>query len=285
MVKRLSFFFLALILCFALIGCAEKQEAPTPQQIEEEEALTPQQIDQIITEAASAAAEIGTCITDMITSGTLEVTGGGETATMTTVADLTIATDNVNKKMHILQTMTNIMPGGGKQETRTETYFVGDWKYVKAPETGGQWTKMKSTREMWETQDQIAQQIEFLQTAAEVSFIGSEAVDSIDCYVFKIIPDMNKIAEYMSQQPEMQGLGPEGIEYLKKLFEKMSVSMKQWIAKDTCLFTKAELHLLMEMTPEDVGATKDEFERLKRLNSSFIADVIKGGINLYERRE
>lgn len=31
--------------------------------------------------------------------------------------------------------------------------------------------------------------------------------------------------------------------------------------------------------------TKDEFERLRRLNSSFIADVIKGGITLYERRE
>ena len=242
---------LVVLLAASVVGCAEKEEM-----------LTLEQIDQIIAEAVSAAGEVDTYQFGMATSATVEVLVEGKISKMTTDSDLTAAIDTVNEKIHMLQATSMSLPGWDEQEASTETYIVGEWQYTKTSETNGQWMKTELTPEMLETWKQIDRQMGLLQTAMEVDFIGSQTVDGIDCYIFKIISDADKMAEYLAQQPEMASAGPEGMEYLNKLLEKMSLSMRQWIAKDSHLSIKAELHMLMEAIPEDVGATEDEFEKM-----------------------
>jgi len=250
MIRKILLLSLALVLCFAFVGCAQKGEV-----------LTPEQIDQIVTEAVSAAVEANTYQFDMDMSVTMEVIGGTEPGTMTMDAVGTGAIDNVHKEMQMLMTMTMNIPEQGEQEMGMETYIVGEWMYMEmsVPEMDEQWMKMELPEGMWETQNQLEQQMELLETAAEVKFVDSEIVDDVDCYIFEITPDMEKLADYLSQQLGMEGINLGELN-LAELFKEMSV--KEWIAKDSYLLTKTEVHMLMELTPEDVGATSEDFERM-----------------------
>ncbi len=252
MIRKILLLSLALVLAFALLGCAE-----------EEETLTSEQIDQVWTGAMSALAEAETYEFDMAASMTMEVFGGTEPGTMSLSADGTGVIDRVNREMQMTMDMTMSASEEGEQEMSMETYIVDEWVYMKMsiPEVGEQWMKTKLTPEMWQTQQQIEQTMELLQTATEVKFLGSEAVDGVQCYVFDIIPDVGKLVEYLSEQQGMQGVDLEDIENLEELFENMSISTKAWIAEDSLFLTKSTANMLMDMTPDDVGATPEDFDR------------------------
>jgi len=252
MIRKVLLLSLALVLAFALLGCAE-----------EEETLTSAQIDQVMTGAMNALAEAETYEFDMAASMTMEVFGGTEPGTMSLSADGTGVIDRVNREMQMTMDMTMSASEEGEQEMSMETYIYDEWVYMKMsiPEVGEQWMKTKLTPEMWATQQQIEQAMELLQTATEVKFLGSEAVDGVNCYVFDIIPDVGKLIEYLSQQQGMQGVDLEDIENLEELFENMSISTKAWIAEDSLFLTKSTAHMLMDVTPDDVGASSEDFDR------------------------
>ncbi len=253
MIRKILLLSLALLLCFAFVGCAEKEET-----------LSSEQIDQIITGAVDALAEAETYKFDTDMSITMDVIGGTEPGRMSMGADGTGAIDSVNREMQMAMNMTMNVPGQSEQEMGMEIYIVGEWVYVKmsVPLMGEQWMKTKLTPEMWEMQKQVDQQIELLKTATEVNLVGSELVDGTDCYVFDIMPDVEKLAEFLAQQQGMQGMDLEDIENLEELFEKTSMSIREWIAKDSSLLMRAQAHMLMEVTPEDVELTLEDFDRM-----------------------
>jgi len=232
MIRKVLLLSLALVLAFALLGCAE-----------EEETLTSAQIDQVMTGAMNALAEAETYEFDMAASMTMEVFGGTEPGTMSLSADGTGVIDRVNREMQMTMDMTMSASEEGEQEMSMETYIYDEWVYMKMsiPEVGEQWMKTK--------------------LATEVKFLGSEAVDGVNCYVFDIIPDVGKLIEYLSQQQGMQGVDLEDIENLEELFENMSISTKAWIAEDSLFLTKSTAHMLMDVTPDDVGASSEDFDR------------------------
>lgn len=257
--KKVLVFCLALVLCFAFVGCAEKEEP-----------LTSEQIDQIITEAVNGLAEAETYKFDMDLSMSMELVGGTDPGTMSMSANATGSIDNVNEEMHMRMDMTINMPEQGEQDMGMEIYIVGEWVYEKMsiPELGELWVKMGLTPEMWEMQKQTEQQMELLETAMKIELVGSESVGGVDCYIFEITPDMGKLLGYLSETLGMQGLSPEEMEALGWLFGDLfedlfkELSIREWIAKDSSLFVKAEVHMVMEVSPEDVGATAEDFEKL-----------------------
>jgi hypothetical protein len=128
------------------------------------------------------------------------------------------------------------IPGAGKQDISMGMYIVNGWMYMRIglPQGGEQWMKMKLNNELWTAQNQLSQQIEFLKTAIEVTLLGSEKVDGVDCYVLQIKPNMEALTKWvLSQQQQQSGIG--GIDLSKldlaKLFK--TISIKEWIAKDT----------------------------------------------------
>jgi len=189
----------------------------------------------------------------------MEVIGGTEPGEMTMLTDFTSAVDNANKEMQMTMDTTMDIPGEAKQGIATELYIVDEWMYMKTdiPVIGGQWMKIRLTEEMWEAESQIGHQIALLETATEVDLLGSESVRGTACYVVEIVPSMEALGKLLSQQTT----GLENIDWEElKLFKETSI--REWIAKDSYLLMKAEIHMLMEMRPEDVGATEEDFEKM-----------------------
>jgi hypothetical protein len=253
MIRKILLLSLALVLALALLGCAEKEET-----------LTPEQIDQIVIDAANALAEAKTYAFDMDASETIDVIGGTEPGTMSLAADATGVIDNANKEMQLGMNMTMNVPEEDQQQMGMEIYIVDEWVYVRMsiPEVGEEWMKMELTPEMWGLWEQVDQQVELLETATEVKFVGSEVVNGIQCYVFDIMPDMEQLAEYLAQQQVMLGMGLAEMENLEELLDKTSLSIEEWIAKDSSLLMKAQANMRVEVTPDDVGATPEDFDKM-----------------------
>jgi outer membrane lipoprotein-sorting protein len=237
---------LALVLSFTLVGCTEE--------------LPQDEIDRIVTGVTMA--QYDTVKLDMDMSMTMEVVGGSEPGEMTMVGDGTGVMDMVNEEMQMIMNMTMDIPELGEQEMGTEVYLVGEWMYTKVdvPVVGEQWIKMKATEGMWEQQSQIEQQIEFLKTAVEINYLGSEAVNGTDCYVFEVLPSVEALGELLSQQASGMGGMDFGQPNLADLFKEMSV--REWIAKDSYRVMKTEVGMVMEIRPADVDAAEDDFEKM-----------------------
>ena len=246
-VKRILLLSMALILSFTLVGCGEGE-------------LTQEEIDRIITNVTTA--QFDTVKLDMDMSMTMTVEGGSEPGEITMVGDGSGVMDMANREMKMTMNMTMGIPELGEQEMATEVYLVGDWMYtmVDIPEIGEQWVKMKFSEEMWQQQSQVEQQIELLKTAVEVDYLGSEAVSGTDCYVFEVVPSMEALGELLSQQTSGVGGMDFGEFNLADLYKEMSV--KEWIAKDSYRVMKAEVAMVLEMRPADVGATEADFEKM-----------------------
>lgn len=135
-----------------------------------------------------------------------------------------------------------------------EQYFIDGMLYVKPkdPEGESEWMKQEAPEGWWEGMQQtglVESQIELLE-AAQVEVIGSESVGSIDCYVLKVTPDLEKLWQLFNylifqEVPEVTE------EYLQEIFR--SFSIKQWVAKDSYFLMKAEIDIATEFPPEEPG--------------------------------
>ena len=185
----------------------------------------------------------------------------GETVESTVVMDLDGVVDLENRQMKIDMTV-NVegLPGSDKTEVGIETYLVGDMIYVivYVPEMDPNpaWMKLEMPEGYWGEMSQVESQIELLE-AAQVKVIGSETIEGTDCYVLQLTPDMEQLWQLAMQQPKLPGEeGPDVVaeEFLQEMFS--SVSVKQWIAKDTYFLIKAEIDMVfvsIELTAEAMG--------------------------------
>ena len=127
--------------------------------------LTQQETEQMVTDVLIANAEVGTCKFDMSMQTTIEVIGGSEPVQISTLGNGTGVVDSANKEMHMDMIMTMDIPDEGKQEIPVEYYLVDGWMHTKIgiPGQGEQWMKMEMPEEMWETSNQLSQQLELLE--------------------------------------------------------------------------------------------------------------------------
>ena len=252
--KRILILSLALILSFTFAGCAQGESAETD-------------VGQILANSAIATVEADTCKFDMDMLIDMEVVGEPQPIDMTMVADITAVVSNISQEMQMTMDMTMDTAGQAEQEMTMdmsmEVYVVGEWMYMKLdiPMLGEQWMKMRLTEELWEEQNLLEQQIQLLTAPVETNLMGAEEVSGTACYVVEITPNMETFSNWLSQQ---QAAGLEDMDWeeldLADLFKELSY--KCWIAKDGYLLMKAEIYLLMEITPKDVEAAEGEFEKM-----------------------
>lgn len=277
MVKKVLFLSLALVLCFTFAGCAEEkptQEEEKPTQAEEKP--TQEEINQIMADSISATFTAETCRFDMdiavetyretevaerpfvqehLEKHTKHVVTSGAGAINNTNRELQMTTNGATKLcMAIMLAICSV------REFETEFYIVDRWAYTKTKSwlgTDGNWTKMEfptEIREMiWDTETNI-EQARKLMEGSQVSFLRYGGVNEVDCYVFDIELSMAELvgclsqlpADYLSQLMVMAGMGaldqfePQMIE---AILEKGWTSMKAWVAKDTNLMMKANVHM------------------------------------------
>jgi len=221
----------------------------------------------------ATAGKINTYQFDMdMTQKTLISNETGETEmAMTSTGNGVV--DNINKKMKLEMTMTMELPEEAKTPETTEMkmdmYFINNTMYTKMdmgmPEMPAQWTKMEMPEgyeELWESQNQIDQQMELL-NVSKVELLEDEKVNDMDCYVLKLTPDIEKYWQTVMKQKGlselMQSLGQNDSFDIGKLIKEMS--LKYWIAKDTKFPMKTEMHIKMVMSSEDLNipGTEEKF--------------------------
>ena len=238
------------VMASMLVGCTDEE-------------LTQEEIEQFVADVMTANAEIVTCKLNIHTLTTFNEIGGAKPGGGTITGDGTGAIDNANGKLQMLINMTINVPDKAEQNMPVEYYLVGGWMHIKMsiPEKGEQWIKMKMPDELWDEQSQLDQQIELLETAKEVNFLGVEEVSGTACYVVEIVPGTEVLNKLLSQvkMPEIEGVDPLELN-LSDLLKEMS--LKEWIAKDSYLFMKSENRIVMEILPGDVGATEEDFEKI-----------------------
>jgi len=233
-----------------LVGCADKE-------------LTQEDIEQLVNDVLVANADVETVKFDLNTTTKMEVIGGPQPDGATMVGEGTGAIDSTNREMQIIMDMDVDVPGKERQSMPMESYLVDGWMHIKVSveEKGAQWVKMQLPDEMWDSQSQISQQIEFLKTAKEVNFLGSEDVNGTNCYVVEIVPSTEALNKMLSQiqMPDIEGADLSQFSFADMIKE---MSFKQWIAQDGYLIIKSETHVVMEISPEDVGASAEEFQKI-----------------------
>jgi outer membrane lipoprotein-sorting protein len=233
-----------------LVGCADKE-------------LTQEDLEQLVNDVLVANAKVQTVKFDMNTTTKMEMIGGPQPEGATMVGEGTGAIDSANREMQLIMDMDIDVPGKAKQSMPMESYLVDDWMHIKVSveEKGAQWMKMPLPDEMWDSQSAISQQIELLQTAKEVNFLGSEDVNGMDCYVVEMVPSAEALNKMLSQM-QMPDIEEADFSHLSFADMIKEMSFKQWIAEDGYLIMKSETHVLMEISAEDVGATVDEFQKI-----------------------
>ena len=250
--KRIAFLSVLILTLMAslLVGCADKE-------------LTQEDIEQLVNDVLVANAEVETVKFDMNTTTKMEMIGGPQPDGATMVGEGTGAIDSINREMQIIMDMDVDVPGKAKQSQPMEAYLVDGWMHIKVSveEKGAQWVKMQLPDEMWDSQSQISQQTEFLKTAKEVNFLGSEDVNGTDCYVVEVVPSTEALNKMLSQiqMPDIEGADLSQFS-LNDMIKDMS--FKQWIDQDGHLIMKSETHVVMEISPEDVGASVEEFQKI-----------------------
>ena len=233
-----------------LVGCADKE-------------LNREDLEQLVNDVLVANAEVQTVKFDMNTTTKMEMIGGPQPEGATMVGEGTGAIDSANREMQIIIDMDIDVPGKEKQSMPMESYLVDGWMHIKVSvdEKGAQRMKMPLPNEMWDSQSAISQQIELLKTAKEVNFLGSEDVNGMDCYVVEVVPGTEALNKMLSQiqMPDIEGADLSQLSFADMIKE---MSFKQWIAEDGYLIIKSEAHVVMEISPEDVGTSVEEFQKI-----------------------
>jgi hypothetical protein len=171
--------------------------------------------------------------------------------------------DSNNKKMHLAMDTSVDIPGEGEQIMHMDNYFVDEWMYMKvsSPLMDSNWMKMRMPEGMWESSNQFEMQLQVFRGAQEVKYIGIEDIDGVSCYVVEITPGSEAIDAMMSQ---MQMPETEDVDFSQVNFADMikEMSYKVWVAEDSYLLMNNEYHMIMEILPESIGATEEDFEKI-----------------------
>jgi len=201
----------------------------------------------------------------------------GETFEMTMTMGFSGALDLENRQMRADITMSMVTPGEDEMEMGMEIYLIDDMGYMMTDMLGMEptWMKSEISEADWEEVSEgmrlAESQIELLQ-GAQVEVLASEKVKGIDCYVLQLTPDMGQLWQTAMQQAQVAGeeILPEVTEeFIQEMF--CSFSVKQWFAKDTYFLTKAEIDMVVELTPEAMGYPEEEGEMTMDIAMTLLA--------------
>lgn len=132
-----------------------------------------------------------------------------------------------------------------------EMYLLNDTMYMKID---GNWTKTKfsemSLKDIWKQQDKIGQQRDSI-NASNITLLGTEKVNGIECFKVKAIPDMKS---YVTLEKEQLG-SMEALPSLNisNLLNDTAISYISWISKDKHILLKTEIATNMTFDPESLG--------------------------------
>lgn len=274
-VKKVMILPLLLIVLLGLLvtGCGEKEageetnapaaETPSAQGLSQEE------LQQILTDSMLAVKNASTYTYTLDMNMSMEATGGSEPGKVDVTMKSSGVTDMVAKEMQmnfkISLDENTIGHEEGLQNISAEMYMMSDSFYMKMdiPGMGKQWMKMPFSEELKKAYnlDMVNEQLKLFESPAQTEFVRYETFDGSECYVLKIIPNMESMKQWFDQQQMTStALNWDQVTNLMDMFKELSYIT--WIAKDTKLMKRMSITVLMEMNAEQFGATESDFDNM-----------------------
>lgn len=215
--------------------------------------LSQQQLQQILTNATTDFQQINTYKFDMDMDVIADVTGGSQSGKMTITATVSGAFNVVTNESQMTMEMAMDAEGMGEadmSESLTyDIYALADWLYMKMSYGGtDQWLKVVMSPELSEMLglNTVEQQIEPLDSPAEIEYLRTESVDGVECYVLSVTPNMAELAQYLSEQNT--GAGDMDWEDLVNSDVFKEFTYDCYIAKDTNYLKKIVVNMVMDFT-------------------------------------
>jgi hypothetical protein len=219
--------------------------------------------EKIVSSTISNSAELTTVKFEMSMSMVMEITGGSDPGKAKMLGNGAGSMDSVNMEMQISMNGNTTFPGSeGDLYFKEDVYFTGGWFYMRlsVPGEEDQWTKGKLPDYAWTSENPLEQQVEFLRTANEVTKLGTENVDGVDCYIIQVTPDIDTLSKWCHYQQGGTDLDIAGMD-LSKIFK--SYSVKEWISRGTYHLVKAETSASLEIGTQDMGETPESLDMQK----------------------
>jgi len=249
-----------------VLGCEEEAAPEEPEPTAEISEISQQQLQQILLDSMLALKDVESYKMKIDMDMTMNISGGPEEGTADMIMAMEGAIDQVNMEMQMTMNMSMNMVGADVEESlqdmSMEMYMVTDSMYMKMdiPELGEQWIKMPLSKKMMEAYNfnMVDQQLALLESPGEVTLLRYESIDDSECYVIHLVPDLEKIIDWLDQQQmtEME-LAWEELSMLSDIFKELTYIC--WIAKDTKYMKKMTANMLMEMSADDFTEMEDDF--------------------------
>ncbi len=252
----------AILAGLSLTGCGENAAGP-------DEAGT-LNLSQILSDSMLAMKNVNSYKYSMDMDMTMEATGGSSPGKITSTMESSGVADLAAKKMKLDFEMSlggialSDQPGDMPQDISAEIYMIVDTLYMKmdVPGMGEQWVKTSLTEEMKQAYnlDTVDQQLMPLESATQIEFVKYESVDGSECYVLKIVPNLESMMEWLEQQQMTGALNLSEVGNLQDIFKELSYIT--WIAKDTKLIKKLDINMVMEMNAAEFGTSDSDFDKM-----------------------
>ena len=270
-----------ILVLIMVTGCANESAATGPAINATETSATPAttapqtttseslQVQQIFADMMTAVKNINTYKFNMDMKSLMEMTGGDQAGTVSMVMNAEGFYDQLNKNMHMTMEMNMDMDvpemEAGAQKMVMDMYMLDEYMYMKMdmPFIGEQWMKMPITDEIMDEYNNnlVNEQLELLASSIEIEFIKYETIDGVDCYVFKVIPDMKKLLGWaLEQQTTDTGLDAEDMNNIADVFK--DISYTTWITRDDKLPKKFDMSMNMNFSAEQFGEESGDLDSM-----------------------
>jgi len=153
------------------------------------------------------------------------------------------------------------------QTTKTSTYIIEDTAYVGTADESGKmtWKTQSAPSSTWDQQQQTQQMMSLLDSS-NIKYLKSEKVQSTQCYLVELDPDLNLLWNFIMQQ--MGSSSPDmDTSQLSNAIKEATV--KYWFDQDTLFFRKVYVYIDMEMDAEMLGAKSGSVKYIIELTSDF----------------
>lgn len=186
---------------------------------------------------------------------------------------------NMTQRALKLVMATIIMPEGDEGNATAmaiDEYLINDTIYLRLD---GNWTTLRLpfAEDIWSQQNTLEQQVEML-NGSNLTLLGSEVVDGVDCYKIKADIDTASLAAQLSQTSSPL---PLQLMNYSELFNDAMLEAYYWITKDTLLLKKSDIFESFVIRPQDLGLTPKGPENLENQEMRVYANISMtfGGYN------
>ena len=253
MKKSIAISFLILVLIF-LVGCNIDQTFPegtkyVPDETNED---TKKSIENMKLKIIDANSKIDSYAMEMYMNIDMETNSYGQNMKINMDSNMYGEYDRINKKMFLNATIQS-NTAGMEMEIETLSYIVDDYMYMKIL---SMWTKTKLKDDVWNTQDQIDQNIELLEDA-EIERLDDDSIDEKSYYVFKVDPDLRKAVEQVLKQQQQSDMITDDFDFADMI---KSMSYTIWVDKDSFIIDRSTTSMRLVMTDENMGVEPSELD-------------------------